>query len=152
RRTNPDLFVSGRNADTLQPEQSRLIADAFALGVEILEILAFAFARVTGLVVADVSKTSFLRDFDRIRRNFDLVDFLFFAAQFLRRHRNNTCATRKKVAANSTSSRAAQPAMDSQAVNRDRVYAKVKCANRFWRKISGCGITKPRTARPRSSS
>jgi hypothetical protein len=92
RRTDPDIGVGGRNGQPPNAEQPGLIADPLAFGVEVLEVLALGFSRITGLVVVDVAQAGIRRDFNRIGRDFDLVDFFLFPAQFGGGHSTNTCA------------------------------------------------------------
>src|SRR5437763_6831336 len=99
RRTNPDVRVGRWNRQPLDSKQSRLVADFPSFGIEVIEIVAFCFAGVARLLVADVAKSSLLGDLNRIGSDLDFVDLLLFGARSLRRHASNTRGTSAQVVA-----------------------------------------------------
>ena len=68
-----------RNGEPLDPQKALLIADCFALRIEILEVVALSLACVTRLILADVAQSSFLGRFKRAVAilTIDNLSFLF---------------------------------------------------------------------------
>src|SRR5438874_881355 len=98
KRTNPNLAISWWNSQASDSKQACFIADQLPLRIEVLKRFAPAFSSETRLLIADVTKSGFFRDFHRSGGNLRQLVVLLFSFPSLSRHPCNTNAARKKRA------------------------------------------------------
>src|SRR4029453_14614950 len=85
RRTNPDIAPRRWNSETLDAQQSLLVANRLSFRVEIFEFIALPLTGKTGLIITHIAQPRVLCCFNRVSSALRIAILLLSVARLCKR-------------------------------------------------------------------